>query len=43
MVFLESDVQELADAHIYLDTRNPQALAMDLPLGTQGWRTLLPW
>ncbi|MBI4026997.1 MAG: A-macroglobulin complement component [Verrucomicrobia bacterium] len=39
MVLLENDVQELADAHIYLDPKNPKgALAMDLLLGTQGWR-----
>lgn len=39
MVLLEKDVQELADAHVYLDSRNPEApLAVDLLLGTQGWR-----
>jgi len=39
MVLLESDVQELADAHVYLDEANPKApLAIDLLLGTQGWR-----
>ncbi|MFZ5441999.1 MAG: MG2 domain-containing protein [Myxococcota bacterium] len=39
MVFLESDVRELADAHVYLDPKNPKAkLAVDLLLGTQGWR-----
>lgn len=39
MVLLESDVQDLADAHVYLDDANPKApLATDLMLGTQGWR-----
>jgi uncharacterized protein YfaS (alpha-2-macroglobulin family) len=39
MVLLESDVRELADAHVYLDDANPDApLAVDLLLGTQGWR-----
>jgi hypothetical protein len=39
MVFLENDVRELADAHVYLDAANPKApLAVDLLLGTQGWR-----
>jgi hypothetical protein len=39
MVFLEDDVRELADAHVYLDPANPEApLALDLLLGTQGWR-----
>ena len=39
MVLLESDVQDLADAHVYLDDANPKAaLATDLLLGTQGWR-----
>ncbi len=39
MVLLEPEVRELADAHVYLDTENPQApLALDLLLGTQGWR-----
>ncbi|MBF0199383.1 MAG: hypothetical protein HQL32_16835 [Planctomycetes bacterium] len=38
-VFLESEVQELADAHIYLDKENPEApQALDLLLGIQGWR-----
>ncbi|MCK5689995.1 A-macroglobulin complement component, partial [Myxococcota bacterium] len=38
-VFLESEVKELADAHVYLDKDNPKApLATDLLLGTQGWR-----
>lgn len=39
MVLLESDVKELADAHVYLDESNPKSkLAVDLLLGTQGWR-----
>jgi hypothetical protein len=39
MVMLESEVRELADAHIYLDASNPKApIATDLLLGTQGWR-----
>ena len=39
MVLLENDVRELADAHVYLDPKNPKApLATDLLLGTQGWR-----
>jgi len=39
MVLLEADVQELADAQLYFDAKNPRsALAIDLLLGTQGWR-----
>jgi len=39
MVLFESDVRDLADAHVYLDETNPKAgLATDLLLGTQGWR-----
>ena len=39
MVLLEKEVKDLADAHVYLDDTNPQApLAVDLLLGTQGWR-----
>ena len=39
MVLLEDDVEELADAHVYLDPENEEApLAVDLLLGTQGWR-----
>ncbi|MEQ8791316.1 MAG: MG2 domain-containing protein [Pirellulaceae bacterium] len=39
MVFLEGEVKELADAHVYLDPENEKApLAVDLLLGTQGWR-----
>ncbi len=39
MVLLEQDVQELADAHVYLDPKNGDAAQqLDLLLGTQGWR-----
>ncbi|MEX0718877.1 MAG: MG2 domain-containing protein [Planctomycetaceae bacterium] len=39
MVFLENDVRDLADADVYFDAENPVApLAIDLLLGTQGWR-----
>ncbi len=39
MVLLENDVKDLADAHIYLDPLNEDCdLAVDLLLGTQGWR-----
>ena len=39
MVFLEPEVKDLADAHVYLDPEHEQAeLATDLLLGTQGWR-----
>lgn len=39
MVLLEPEVRELADAHVYLDPRNAKApRALDLLLGTQGWR-----
>ncbi len=39
MLFLEPEVKDLADAHVYLDHKNPKApLATDLLLGTQGWR-----
>jgi hypothetical protein len=39
MVLLEPEVKELADAHVYLDPDNKTApLAVDLLLGTQGWR-----
>ncbi len=39
MVYLEDEVQELADAHVYLDPKHPKAtVATDLLLGTQGWR-----
>jgi hypothetical protein len=39
MVLLEEEVKELADAHVYLDPKDPRGpLATDLLLGTQGWR-----
>lgn len=39
MALLENDVRELADAHVYFDAKNPKSkLAVDLLLGTQGWR-----
>lgn len=39
MVFLEPEVKDLADAHVYLDSSNELApMATDLLLGTQGWR-----
>ncbi|WP_342376849.1 MG2 domain-containing protein [Myxococcus stipitatus] len=39
MVLLEPEVKELADAQLYLDKKNPKSsLAVDLLLGTQGWR-----
>ena len=39
MVFLEQEVNDLADAHVYLDPNNPDAAQqLDLLLGTQGWR-----
>ncbi len=39
MVYLENEVLDLADAHVYLDDDNPIAgSAIDLLLGTQGWR-----
>ena len=39
MVLLENDVKDLADAQIYFDPQNEGAdLAVDLLLGTQGWR-----
>ncbi|MDP6450198.1 MAG: alpha-2-macroglobulin family protein, partial [Lentisphaeria bacterium] len=39
MVFLDNDVRDLADAHVYLDRSNPDSpRAVDLLLGTQGWR-----
>jgi uncharacterized protein YfaS (alpha-2-macroglobulin family) len=46
MVFLESEVHDLADAHVYLDPDNDKSeLAVDLLLGTQGWRrfALVDW
>ncbi len=42
MVYLENEVRDLADAHIYLDAQNQQApQAVDLLLGTQGWRRFI--
>ena len=39
MVLLEGEVKELADAQVYLDPANEKStLAVDLLLGTQGWR-----
>ena len=39
MFYLEPEVKDLADAHVYLDSKNKKApLAVDLLLGTQGWR-----
>ncbi len=39
MVYLENEVRDLADAHVYFDAENPFAARnIDLLLGTQGWR-----
>jgi uncharacterized protein YfaS (alpha-2-macroglobulin family) len=39
MVYLEPEVKDLADAHVYMDPKNAKApLDTDLLLGTQGWR-----
>lgn len=39
MVYLENEVLDLADAHVYLDRSDPNAAySVDLLLGTQGWR-----
>ncbi|MFK7996493.1 MAG: MG2 domain-containing protein [Granulosicoccus sp.] len=39
MVYLENDVLDLADAHVYLDRSDTSAANnIDLLLGTQGWR-----
>ena len=39
MVYLENEVLDLADAHVYLDkSDSTSATAIDLLLGTQGWR-----
>jgi hypothetical protein len=46
MVYLENEVRELTDAHVYLDPQNNKSeLAVDLLLGTQGWRrfALVDW
>ncbi len=42
MVYLENETLDLADAHVYLDPQNPLAdTAVDLLLGTQGWRRFI--
>ncbi|MDR0882142.1 MAG: A-macroglobulin complement component [Candidatus Adiutrix sp.] len=42
MVYLENEVNELADAQVYFDPANPQAAGdIDLLLATQGWRRFL--
>ena len=42
MVYLENEVRDLADAHIYLDRSNENSSrAVDLLLGTQGWRRFI--
>lgn len=39
MVYLENEVKDLADAHVYFDPSSPTASRdIDLLLGTQGWR-----
>jgi hypothetical protein len=39
MFYLEPEVKDLADANVYMDSKNKKApLAVDLILGTQGWR-----
>jgi hypothetical protein len=39
MALLENDVKDLADADVYLNPSDPKGpLAVDLLLGTQGWR-----
>jgi uncharacterized protein YfaS (alpha-2-macroglobulin family) len=39
MMYLEPEIQDLAAASVYFDRKNPKApLAIDLLLGTQGWR-----
>lgn len=37
-VYLEPEVRELADAHVYLSDEPQAPRALDLLLGTQGWR-----
>jgi alpha-2-macroglobulin-like protein len=38
-VLLESEVKDLADAHVYFDSKSELSdVAVDLLLGTQGWR-----
>lgn len=42
MVYLENEVKDLADAHVYFDAKNPDAARdIDLLLGTQGWRRFI--
>ncbi len=42
MVYLENEVLDLADAHVYLDRTDPMAdAAIDLLLATQGWRRFI--
>ena len=42
MVYLENEVQDLADAQVYFDPQNPDAARdVDLLLGTQGWRRFI--
>ncbi|MBT3375401.1 MAG: A-macroglobulin complement component [Lentisphaerae bacterium] len=42
MVYLENEVRDLADAHVYLDAANSEGPeALDLLLGTQGWRRFI--
>jgi hypothetical protein len=39
MAYLENEVKDLADAHVYLDAAHPDAARnLDLLLGVQGWR-----
>lgn len=42
MVYLENEVDDLADAEVYFDSNNPDAdRDIDLLLGTQGWRRFI--
>lgn len=42
MVYLENEVRDLADAHVYCDPANPDAgRDVDLLLGVQGWRRFI--
>jgi uncharacterized protein YfaS (alpha-2-macroglobulin family) len=42
MVYLENEVRDMGDAHVYLDNSNPKAAqAVDLLLATQGWRRFI--
>eukprot|EP01080_Neovahlkampfia_damariscottae_P007632 gene7632-11954_t len=38
MVFLENEVDHFEDAHVYLSDHENAEIAVDLLLGTQGWR-----